>query len=81
MVSVFAYRVFAKRINEPMYEALCTSTYLNNDGKWLHLSHQQIQLSLMRDLPEVGPNGLQGLGKAPSGQLASCQKAYLMRAA
>ncbi|MDB2549005.1 hypothetical protein N9X60_05415 [Paracoccaceae bacterium] len=45
MISVFAYRVFAERSNKPIYEALCTSTYLNNDGKWLHLPYRQTPLS------------------------------------
>jgi hypothetical protein len=38
---VLAYRVSAERSDEPIYEALCTSTYLNDDGKWLRLAHQQ----------------------------------------
>jgi hypothetical protein len=40
-ISILAYRVSAERNNVPIYEALCTSTYLNDDGKWLRLAHQQ----------------------------------------
>jgi cyclopropane-fatty-acyl-phospholipid synthase len=40
-IAVLAYRVSAERSDEPIYKALCTSTYLNDDGKWLRLAHQQ----------------------------------------
>lgn len=40
-IAVLAYRVSAERGGEPVYEALCTSTYLKDDDKWLRLSHQQ----------------------------------------
>lgn len=40
-IAVLAYRVVAERANNPIYKALCTSTYLNDDGSWLRLSHQQ----------------------------------------
>jgi hypothetical protein len=40
-IAVLAYRVSAERSDEPIYKALCTSTYLNDDGKWLRLTHQQ----------------------------------------
>lgn len=40
-IAVLAYRVCAERNDKPLYEALCTSTYLNDDGKWLRLAHQQ----------------------------------------
>jgi hypothetical protein len=40
-VAVLAYRVSAERGGEPIYEALCTSTYLKDDGKWLRFLHQQ----------------------------------------
>ena len=40
-VSVLAYRVSAERSDAPIYEALCTSTYLRDDGKWLRVVHQQ----------------------------------------
>lgn len=44
-IAVLAYRVSAERSGEPIYEALCTSTYLNDDGTWLRLSHQQTPVS------------------------------------
>ena len=40
-IAVLAYRVSAERKDIPIYEALCTSSYLQDDGKWLRLSHQQ----------------------------------------
>lgn len=40
-IAVLAYRVSAERGEGPIYQALCTSTYLNDDGTWLRLSHQQ----------------------------------------
>ena len=40
-VAVLAYHVSAERAGEPIREAVCTSTYLRDDGKWLRLTHQQ----------------------------------------
>lgn len=40
-IAVLAYHVSAERSDVPIYEALCTSTYLKDDNKWLRLSHQQ----------------------------------------
>jgi hypothetical protein len=40
-IAVLAYRVTAERGGDPIYEALCTSTYLRDDDTWLRLSHQQ----------------------------------------
>lgn len=40
-IAVLAYSVSAERGEEPFYKALCTSTYLNDAGKWLRLAHQQ----------------------------------------
>jgi hypothetical protein len=47
-IAVLAYRVSAERNNVPIYEALCTSTYLNDDGKWLRLAHQQTPVDFTR---------------------------------
>ncbi|WP_240512304.1 hypothetical protein [Pseudoruegeria sp. SK021] len=44
-IAVLAYRVSAERRGELIYEALCTSTYLKDDDKWLRLAHQQTPLS------------------------------------
>ncbi len=43
-IAVLAYRVSAERDSEPIFEALCTSTYLKDDSKWLRLTHQQTPL-------------------------------------
>ena len=40
-IAVLAYRVSAERSGEPIYEALCTSTYLKDDDNWVRLSHKQ----------------------------------------
>ena len=40
-IAVLAYRVSAERAGEPIREAVCTSTYLRDDGNWLRLTHQQ----------------------------------------
>ncbi|RDC68540.1 hypothetical protein DLJ49_19710 [Rhodovulum sp. 12E13] len=40
-IAVLAYRVSAERAGEPIREAVCTSTYLRGDGKWLRLTHQE----------------------------------------
>ena len=46
-IAVLAYRVSAERGDLPTDEALCTSTYLNDDGKWLWLLHQQTSVGDM----------------------------------
>jgi hypothetical protein len=40
-IAVLAYRVSAERDGAAIYEALCASTYLNDNGNWLRMSHQQ----------------------------------------
>ena len=40
-IAALAYRVSGERAGEPIHEAVCTSTYLRDDGKWLRLTHQQ----------------------------------------
>jgi hypothetical protein len=40
-IAVLAYRVSAERGDTPIYEALCTSTYLRDNDIWLRLAHQQ----------------------------------------
>lgn len=44
-VTVLAYRVSAERSDTPIYEALCSSTYLQDDGKWLRIVHQQTPIN------------------------------------
>ncbi|MCC5985237.1 MAG: hypothetical protein JJU42_12820 [Rhodobacteraceae bacterium] len=40
-VAVLAYRVRAQKDATPIHAALCASTWLNDAGRWLRLSHQQ----------------------------------------
>lgn len=40
-IGVLAYRVSAEREGDPIYEAFCTSSYLNDNGTWLRILHQQ----------------------------------------
>jgi hypothetical protein len=40
-VAFLAYHVSAERSDIPLYEALCTSSYLKDDEKWLRIAHQQ----------------------------------------
>lgn len=40
-VAVLAYHASAEREGAPIYEALCVSTYLHDDGRWVRLSHQE----------------------------------------
>ncbi|WP_245904229.1 hypothetical protein [Roseicyclus mahoneyensis] len=44
-IAVLAYRASALREGEPGYEAYCTSSYLNDDGTWLRIMHQQTPLT------------------------------------
>lgn len=43
-VVVLAYRVRAQKDGSPSHEALCASTWMNDAGRWLRLSHQQTPL-------------------------------------
>lgn len=43
-IAVLAYRVSGERGTEPIFRALCTSTYLKDEDSWLRLSHQQTPL-------------------------------------
>lgn len=40
-LAVLAYHVSAERSDTPIYEALCTSSYILDDGKWMRITHQQ----------------------------------------
>jgi len=44
-IAVLAYRASANREGEPRYEAYCTSSYLNDNGTWLRILHQQTPVS------------------------------------
>lgn len=40
-IAILTYRVSAEKTDVPIYKALCASTYLGDDDKWLRISHQQ----------------------------------------
>ncbi|MDD9730997.1 hypothetical protein PVW46_13860 [Mameliella sp. AT18] len=40
-IAILTYRVSAEKPDVPIYKALCASTYLNDDDRWLRISHQQ----------------------------------------
>ena len=40
-LAILSYRVSAEKPDVPIYKALCASTYLNDDDRWVRLSHQQ----------------------------------------
>lgn len=44
-VTILAYHVSAERDDTPIYEALCTSSYLKDNGTWRRMVHQQTPLS------------------------------------
>ena len=44
-VAILAYHVSAERDDTPIYEALCTSSYLKDNGTWRRMVHQQTPLS------------------------------------
>ena len=44
-IAILAYSVSAERNDMPLYEALCTSSYIQDAGKWLRIAHQQTPVS------------------------------------
>lgn len=40
-IAALAYRVLAERAGEPVLAAICSSSYLRDNGTWLRLTHQQ----------------------------------------
>ncbi len=40
-IAVLTYVVSAERAGQPIYNALCSSSYVLDDGHWLRLTHQQ----------------------------------------
>jgi len=40
-IAILTYRVWTEKADVPIYKALCASTYLKDDDKWLRISHQQ----------------------------------------
>ncbi|WP_237684708.1 hypothetical protein [Szabonella alba] len=39
--AILSYRVSAEKPDEPTLKALCASTYLQDEDRWLRISHQQ----------------------------------------
>ena len=48
-IAFLVYRASAERGDAPIYQALCMSSYLKDDGSWLRLTHQQTPLVLARE--------------------------------
>lgn len=44
-IAVLTYRVSAERADMPIYEALCSSSYLHDDGGWIRILHHQTPVS------------------------------------
>ncbi len=44
-IAVLTYRVSAEKPDVPIFKALCASTYLNDDDRWVRLSHQQTTMT------------------------------------
>ena len=40
-IAILTYRVSAEKPDVPIYKALCASTYLDDDDRWIRLSHEQ----------------------------------------
>lgn len=40
-IAVLAYRISAERAGSPIYDALCTSSYMRDGEDWLRVAHQQ----------------------------------------
>lgn len=40
-IAILSYRASAEKSDVPIYKALCASTYLHDDQRWLRISHQQ----------------------------------------
>ncbi|TQE98887.1 MAG: hypothetical protein FKY71_11500 [Spiribacter salinus] len=40
-IAILTYRASAEKPDVPIFKALCASTYLGDDDKWLRISHQQ----------------------------------------
>ena len=43
--AVLAYHASAERDGVPIYEALCASTYLRDEGAWVLMAHQQTPIA------------------------------------
>jgi hypothetical protein len=44
-IAILTYRVSAEKPDVLIHKALCASTYLHDDDRWLRISHQQTPLA------------------------------------
>ncbi|MGQ3486328.1 hypothetical protein [Roseovarius pacificus] len=44
-IAILTYRASAEKPDVPIFKALCASTYLHDEDRWLRLSHQQTTVS------------------------------------
>jgi len=44
-IAILTYRVSAEKPDVPIFKALCASTYLHDEDRWLRLSHQQTSVT------------------------------------
>lgn len=44
-IAILTYRASAEKPDVPIFQALCTSTYLHDEDRWLRISHQQTTVS------------------------------------
>lgn len=40
-IAILTYRVSAEKADVPIFKALCASTYLHDEDRWMRVSHQQ----------------------------------------
>ena len=40
-IAILTYRVSAEKPDVPIFKALCASTYLQDEDRWVRISHQQ----------------------------------------
>jgi hypothetical protein len=40
-IAILTYRVSAEKPDVPIFKALCASTYLHDEDRWVRISHQQ----------------------------------------
>ena len=44
-IAILTYSVSAEKPDVPIFKALCSSTYLDDDDRWLRMSHQQTAMT------------------------------------
>ena len=48
-MAILTYSVRAQKDNAPAHEARCATTWLNDAGSWVRLSHQQVPATAMEE--------------------------------